>query len=590
MTAAARPTGVAQFAFPLNVYARMLELEQGRVDYLHYGLFERRDEPVSQAQERATRLLWSVLPAPCRVLEVGIGLGTTLRSLAAAGYEVFGITPDAAQVAEVRARLGDGVALARTTLEDLGAPECPWDLMVLQESAQYIDPLSLFEAADRLLSPRSATIVVMDEFALRRRQASDTGLHDLDAFLALARRMGWQLSEAHDVSAAASGTVHAIGRLVQQHRQALLRQLDVAASQLDELVAAARRYQALYDQGVYGYRLMRLDRKVRPTLRLRHVGQSQSPSVRTLFEKVFGQPLSEAAWHWKYGDGRGNAIGLWREDALLAHYGCSTRMVCMDGAEVAACQVGDVMVLPEANAGLERQGAFQQLAATGLEQGIGWGRPHLLGYGFPNARALRVAQRLGLYEPVDQVLQLEWQTLLSGRWSDRLLATQPVMADKLQPGDPAWQALRKLWDAMRRELPHALLPVRDPAWVRHRYGCRPGVNYQVHMLRWRLGGFPVGAFVLRLHDDHAELMDLIGPPGQMQNLLRAARSSARAQGLRLLRAWITASHASWLDDPADPARRVDIDVLVPTCRHTPGPGPDSLKGRWFLMGGDTDFR
>lgn len=590
MTGTARPTGVAQFAFPLNVYARMLELEHGRVDYLHYGLFEQVDEPVSQAQERATRLLWSVLPPPCRVLEVGIGVGTTLRRLAAAGYEGFGITPDAAQVAEVRARLGDGAPLAQTTLEDLGAPERPWDLMVLQESAQYIDPLSLFQAADRLLSASSATIVVMDEFALRRRQASDTGLHDLDAFLALARRMGWRLSEAHDVSAAASGTVHAIGRLVQRHRQALLHDLDVTASQLDELVAAAGRYQALYDQGVFGYRLLRLDRNARPTQRLGHVGQAQSPAARTLFEKVFGQPLSEAAWDWKYGAGRGSAIGLWREDVLLAHYGCATRMVWMDGTEVAACQVGDVMVLPEANAGLERQGAFQQVAATGLELGIGWGRRHLLGYGFPNARALRVAQRLGLYEPVDQVLQLEWHAQPTGRWGDRLLAIQSVKADQLQPGEPAWQALQNLWDAMKDELPHALLPVRDPSWVRHRYGCRPGVAYQVHLLRRRIDGRALGAFVLRLHADHAELMDLIGPPRQMQRLLRAARSSARTQGHSLLRAWITASHASWLDDPADPAQRIDIDVLVPTCRHTPGPSPASLKGRWFLMGGDTDFR
>jgi hypothetical protein len=262
----------------------------------------------------------------------------------------------------------------------------------------------------------------------------------------------------------------------------------------------------------------------------------------------------------------------------------------MDGAEVAACQVGDVMVRPEANVGLTRQGAFHQVAATGLEQGIGWGRRHLLGYGFPNARALRVAQRLGLYEPVDQVLQLEWQARPSGRWRDHLLDVQPVKVDRLQPGDPDWQVLQSLWDAMSAELPHALLPVRDPAWVRHRYGCRPGVAYQVHLLRRRIGGRALGAFVLRLHADHAELMDLIGSPGQMPRLVRAARSSAQAQGVGLLRAWITASHASRLDDPADPAQRSDIDVLVPTCCHTPGPAPDSLRGRWFLMGGDTDFR
>jgi SAM-dependent methyltransferase len=586
----ALPAGVARFAFPLNVYARMLELEDGRVDHLHYGLFDRPDEPVAQAQERATRLLWSVLPPPCRVLEVGIGVGTTLRRLAMAGYQALGITPDAAQLAEVRARLGDGVALAQTLLEDLAAPDQPWELMLLQESAQYIEPLSLFEAADRLLRASSATLVVMDEFALRRRGGGDLGLHDLDAFVALARRMGWRLSVEHDVSAAASGTLVVIGRLVQRHRQALLRDLDVTAEQLDQLLDSSRRYQDLYDQGVFGYRLLRLDRTVRPLLRLGAVAQAESPAMRRLFEQVFGQPLTPADWHWKYGDGRGSAVGLWQGDRLLAHYGGITRTIRMDGADVPACQVGDVMVLPEANAGLARQGAFQQVAATALARSIGWGRRHLLGYGFPNARALRVAQRLGLYEPVDQVLQLEWPAPPAGRWADRLLATEPVRADALQPGQPVWRALQELWSAMHTALPHALLPVRDPAWIRHRYGRRPGVAYQVYLLRRRLGGQAVGAFVLRLHADHAELMDLIGAARHMPSLVRAARARAGAQGVAWLRLWITASQAHWVDDPADPAARIDIDVFVPTCIHTPGPAPDSLRGRWFLTGGDTDFR
>ena len=40
--------------------------------------------------------------------------------------------------------------------------------MLLQESAQYIAPQALFDAADRLLVHDRATMLVMDEFALRR--------------------------------------------------------------------------------------------------------------------------------------------------------------------------------------------------------------------------------------------------------------------------------------------------------------------------------------------------------------------------------------------------------------------------------------
>ncbi|MBK9363547.1 MAG: GNAT family N-acetyltransferase [Rubrivivax sp.] len=581
---------IAQFAFPLNVYARMLELEEGRVDYLHYGLFEHVDEPVWRAQERATRLLWRALPPPCRVLEVGIGVGTTLRKLGEAGYRAFGITPDAAQLGEVRARHGDAVQVAQSTLETLHAHCGPWDLMLLQESAQYIEPLALFEAADRLLAPVDATIVVMDEFALRRRGPADTGLHDLDAFIALAQRMGWTLADDQDVSASASGTVGAICRLVQRQRETLLRELPVTGAQLDTLIEAGRRYQALYDEGIYGYRLLRLQRRQRPALRLGAVALEQAPAMRALFERIFERPMSAPEWQWKYGDGRGHAAGLWRGDQLLAHYGGATRAVHMDGQVVAACQIGDVMVSPDANAGLGRQGALQQVSATLLEQQIGWGRQHIVGYGFPNARALRVAQRLGLYAPVDRVLQLDWPAPPAHRWRDHLVSVESVDIAGVRPDLPIWLTLQELWQAMCGGLPAALLPVRDPAWLRHRYGLRPDVTYRVYLLRRRIGGRAIGAFVLRVHDDHVELMDLIGPPNVLASLVRAARLATQATGRACLHAWITASHVHWIDDPADPARRTDLDVQVPTCVHTPGPTPDSLRERWFLMAGDTDFR
>ncbi len=177
----------ATFAFPLNVYARMLEAEEGRLDYLHYGLFEREGEPVWQAQERASQRLWAALPPPCRVLEVGIGIGTTLRRLGAAGYDAFGITPDPEQVAEVRERHGQAVRVAVSSLESLAVDKGPWDLMLLQESAQYIAPLALFEAADRLLVAEGAQLVVMDEFALQRNGPEHAGLAQTGA---IDRRVG----------------------------------------------------------------------------------------------------------------------------------------------------------------------------------------------------------------------------------------------------------------------------------------------------------------------------------------------------------------------------------------------------------------
>lgn len=579
-----------RFTFPLNVYARMLELGEGRLDYLHYGLFEHDDEPVWQAQERASQLLWAALPPPCRVLEVGVGVGTTLRRLGEAGYQALGISPDAAQLDEVRFRHGDAVRVLNSTLEAIVPGHDPWDLLLLQESAQYIAPLDLFEAADRLLVAEDANLVVMDEFALDRRAPEHTGLHSRGHFLALAQRMGWQLVQEHDVSRQAQRTLAAIRRHVRQQREHLRRELAVDDSQIETLLLATERYQELYEQGVYGYGLLRLHRARRPQRRLGSVGPDQSSAMRDLFKRVFGKAMDAAEWDWKYGNGRGHAVGLWAGNELLAHYAAVTRWCRIDGQEERACQVGDVMVVPEANAGLGRQGALQQVSATLLESQIGWGNPHRIGFGFPNLRALKVAERLGLYAAVDEVVQLEWSDQPLRRWHDLGFLLDDVDPAGLTEGSATWRELETLWAQMAAGLSDALLPMRDPGWIRYRYGQRPGVSYRLLLQRCRWTGGARGAIVLREHNDVTELMDLIGPPARFPRLVRAARRVAWTRAEKPLQAWISRSHHQLLDDPADSARLATLGVMVPSSVHTPGPTPDSLRGRWFLMSGDTDFR
>ncbi len=250
---------IAGFGFPLNVYAALLQWTQGRVDYLHYGLFERADESIAIAQERASQRLWAQMPPPCRVLEVGIGLGTTLRRLRERGYAAHGITPDRAQIAAIIESGAQPLSIEASRLEDLGPERGPWDLMLLQESAQYIDPVALFEAAARLLDPSRASLIVMDEFALRRDGDADLGLHLLPQFVDLAQRFGWRLVHDEDVSAATSVTLDVLLALSAQHRQRLIDELGVSVAQLDALDASNRRYRACYQRAVFGYRLLRFD-------------------------------------------------------------------------------------------------------------------------------------------------------------------------------------------------------------------------------------------------------------------------------------------------------------------------------------------
>src|SRR5882672_4013523 len=100
------------FYYPLNVFMHILIREEGTVRYLHYGLFEDANERIALAQDRSTSFLLSRLPPPpARLLDVGVGLGTTLERLTRLGYDAEGITPDEKQIAVAGTR---DIRVART--------------------------------------------------------------------------------------------------------------------------------------------------------------------------------------------------------------------------------------------------------------------------------------------------------------------------------------------------------------------------------------------------------------------------------------------------------------------------------------------
>jgi SAM-dependent methyltransferase len=243
------PLPYRDFYYPLNVFMHILTHEEGGVTYLHYGLFERDGDALPAAQERSTELLLSRLPAPpARLLDVGIGLGTTLERLTRIGYAAEGITPDDQQVAMVRARYGDRVRVQCTRFEDFAVRS--YDAVIFQESSQYIDSNALFAKAREL----TQHVIVLDEFALQ--EAEGATLHRLDAFLAAAEQHGFRKSEELDLSEQAAPTVDYFTPRLPRYRELLNRDLGLTSQQVDDLIESGHRYRDLYRRGVYGYRLL----------------------------------------------------------------------------------------------------------------------------------------------------------------------------------------------------------------------------------------------------------------------------------------------------------------------------------------------
>lgn len=317
------------------------------------------------------------------------------------------------------------------------------------------------------------------------------------------------------------------------------------------------------------------------------VSSAHAAAMRALFAQVFGHEMDQAHWDWKYGGGRGCAVAVEDGDGrFVAHYGGTTRELAYLGRRERGCQVCDVMVDPQANRSLTRHGPLAQAASQFLRTQIGRGRPHLVGFGFPNRRAFGVFERLGYYAGVDEVVQLKWPADAAAAPPGRL---QALDAAALASADTRRRA-DVLWAAMGADLREAIVGVRDAAWLQRRYLDRPGVAYALTLVCSRWWRRPLGIAVTRLRDDAVELLDVVAGVRHFGALVRVAQLQAAAAGRAVATAWVTRSQLTHFAAAGSQPPSVDeLGVTVPTSIHTEGPPPDEVKGRWFLMGGDADF-
>lgn len=243
------------FYYPLNVFMHILTHEEGGVSYLHYGLFESAEETIGAAQEHSTELLLSRLPTPpARLLDVGIGVGTTLAHLTSLRYDVTGITPDTRQIAMAKERYGDAVKVEPSSFETYSA-ERAYDSVVFQESSQYIGSDALFSKARQL----TRHVVVLDEFAAQKIDTPGA-LHSLQQFVEVASKNGFRKIEELDLSSKAAPSIDYFRRRLPRYRVALINDLGITSQQVDELIASGDRYSDLYARGIYVYRLLQFRR------------------------------------------------------------------------------------------------------------------------------------------------------------------------------------------------------------------------------------------------------------------------------------------------------------------------------------------
>ena len=577
------PSPFKDLTFPLNVYAHALLLQEGKAGYLHYGLFQNDKTSLQAAQQFSTDLLVARLPPPpCRILEVGVGLGTTCSLLNRRGYDIHGITPDAQQIAYIQKSLGAGISVSCHSLEDFKARSESFGVVLFQESAQYIEPLVIFNKALDLLPP-AGDLFIIDEFALKYDEAGTEGLHLLKDMMALAERFGFERVEHMDLSALAAPTLDYLLRITTIHRKNLIEDLALSDEQLARLDESNRTYHQKYADGHYGYALLHFRKKTTPKWRLRILEESQTPEMFDLIKKTFDHTMTPATRQCKYVSDSGREIGVWRDNQLVAHYGGIQRDILLFGQPQTAVQIVDVMVDATERGILTKKSPFFLMAATFLERYIGYGKPYLAGFGFPNERAMKVAERHGLYAEVGCMVEFSWNTLSRfPLWGTRLHLIDRDQTDFAAP------VVNDCWQRMAIDLQQAITGVRDWQYLQHRYLGHPHQQYQIILVKNRFSERARGILVLRYDPEGCEIVDLIAPLIEIPLLITHARRLAGMQGASRVFCRITENFAAYF--AATGGNPQLLNIRIPANIWSDGPSPEMLKDHWWLMSGDKDFR
>lgn len=576
----------AQLPFPLNVYALTLTLEYADARHLHFGVFdaEHGTSSLPQAQARAQDALCALLPPPpARILEVGCGTGALAQKLAASGFEVVALTPLQAEFSALQESGQEGLQFI---LGDLASCrfEQPFDIVLLQQSAQYVDAMDLFAQVATQLRD-GGQLLLADEFLLDDSVRKPEPLPLLANFLRLAQRCGFSAQRQRELGRQVGEGLSLMAALIGKHRDTLSVQLGLAAAALQQLQQGLVAMQANYASARLGYTLLDLRYESSQVATVfGNIHSCAADAVPVLFERSFETPFDAAIWEWKYGQGRGRAVCVRQDGELIGHYGGAPREIRYFGEASKAIQICDVMVMPEHRSFVSRDTLFFKLAATFLEQQVGNCAEHLLGFGFPNMRVLKVARRLGLYDVTDEFIEIHYPL-------ERADETQE--AYRVAPFDldaPAAAGLIDgLWARMEIDLRERIVGVRDGGYWQYRYRSHPAWErglYSCHGVTSTANNAIVAVILLRQHEQGFLLMDIVAACQDMPVAIAALRDFLALQA-QSLRCRITRAQADVLSLPG--AQWQSLGIEIPCNIWTRGPGAEQLRGAWWLTAGDMDF-
>lgn len=297
--------------------------------------------------------------------------------------------------------------------------------------------------------------------------------------------------------------------------------------------------------------------------------------IMQLFKTVFGRDMTAIEWHWKYSGGASkkvySSIAVMDNGEVVAHYGGVPHRMIHQGREIFGLAIGDVMVHPKLR-GLK---LFKRTAELVPEEAV---RNNIyLGYGFPNERALRLPEKLGLYEKIEDVYESVKEVRFQRTAARYSLKFFPLSFDDSRIDD--------LWNDVKASL--RLAVVRDRAYLTWRYQRHPLHSYELWGLQKRWGGGLLGFAVLRRDGERMLLVDFVCPLERLKDLLLKVENYSWSAGSKFLTLW----HPEFLNSRLSALGFTTAASItcIPRTTHDLTMKKEEIKGNFFYTMGDTDF-
>lgn len=571
-------------------------------DHLHFGLW-REDNPqlsMEEAQQAMFEYLLSFFPPPpAEVLDVGCGLGLSAGLLSRKGYNVTAIAPSPEMIQYARQNYGGSGAQFRVLgffdEDDVVFSEGRYDVLLLQESAQYVSPLGdLVKKARRLLRAEGV-LIIGDETCYDESIKPETAVHlSRDFNIALAEN-GFRITENKRVGKEISLTYDfVIGELTRNRDRITAECAEKGAAGLDFFIDGWNRQKTWNLQGKTGYEIF-VARK--DSFSIKPYSSGDESKILPVFNEVFGTQRTIGHWYWKFRD---NPYGSYKisqafseEGKLVAHYaGYPVPFYCDTGGIPGiflSLQIGDTMTLPEVRH--IGRGKTSILSRTTRHFYARYCEEVPFTYGFNTGTIKKFGERFLGYQYIDpvpyRVKKITVSSILSYPFLKKIFSKYHVRII-----DVFDRAFDSLFD--RTAPSYRFLVKRESRYLKWRYRDCPDKDYLMLSVHNRMGRL-VGWSVFLAKGDKLIWGDALFDreyPDAVEYLLSYVSGASFFKGVERIEGWFSRNPVWWdgILDQLGFELTAEPNNLFPCFFILAGDNIlDSLKNDLYYTMGDSDL-